>query len=308
MGSRRMAVLVNPMAGAGAGADIGQQVIKALEKNSIKADEHRTSAKGDAVFHARAIARDGYDAILSVGGDGTLHEVINGLLTAPEGIDKLPALGLIPVGTGNDYIKMHGGPMSLDTAISQVIEGKPHNVDVGVIEDGDLPPQYFINNIGGGFLAEGTVATEKTHKRKGKRGGGKLRYVSGGLKALMKHKPVFVTVATESEIFEGPFSCIHVGLGRFCGGGIDFIPEARVDDGDLSLCLVHGRSRLGLASIWLFLERGGVRANPGVIRRSCQELELSGQTILLHADGELYQIQNDKARIRVLAEKLQVLR
>ncbi|MDF1667195.1 MAG: YegS/Rv2252/BmrU family lipid kinase [Planctomycetota bacterium] len=299
---RRMAVLVNPMAGAGLGAKAGERVLRELETAGIHATEFRSTAKGDVLTQSRAIVRDNFEVVVSVGGDGTLHEVVNGLLTSPED-SKLPAIGMIPVGTGNDYIKMHGGPFSLEQAIQQVIRGQEKAVDIGVIRDGATPPRYFINNIGGAFLAQSQVQTDKTHSKKGKRGGGKMRYVIGGLKALMKHTPVPVNVAINGESFPGPFSVVHVGIGRFCGGGVDFIP----DDGDLSVCLVKAQSALSLASKWLFLERGGLTRSSSVIRRSCQRLELTGHAMLVHADGELYQIANTTATVEVLPGRLRVL-
>lgn len=306
MTARRIAVLVNPMAGAGLGAKAGEQVLRELNTAGIHATEFRSTAKGDVLTQSRAIVRDNFEVIVSVGGDGTLHEVVNGLLTSPED-SKLPAIGMIPVGTGNDYIKMHGGPFTLDQAIQQVIHGTPKAVDIGVIRDGTTPPRYFINNIGGAFLAQSQVQTDKTHSNKGKRGGGKMRYVMGGLKALMKHEAVPVNVAINGESFPGPFSVVHVGIGRFCGGGVDFMPEGKVDDGDLSVCLVKEQSALSLASKWLFLERGGLTGSAAVIRRSCQTVELSGHAMLVHADGELYQIANEKATVEVLPGRLRVL-
>lgn len=303
---RRMAVLVNPMAGAGLGAKAGEQVLRSLESAGIHATEFQSTAKGDVLRQARAIARDQFEVVVSVGGDGTLHEVVNGLLTSPD-TSSLPALGLIPVGTGNDYIKMHGGPMSLEQAIKQVIDGAPKDVDIGVIRDGAEPPRYFINNIGGAFLAQSQVQTDKTHSKKGQRGGGKMRYVVGGLKALMKHEPVPVNVIIDGESLPGPFSVVHVGIGRFCGGGVDFCPEGKVDDGQFSVCLVKGQSALSLASQWLFLERGGLRNSKSVLRRACQSLQFSGHGMLVHADGELYQIANDEATVEVLPGRLRVL-
>jgi diacylglycerol kinase (ATP) len=307
MSARRMAVIINPMAGAGAGSDTGRQVVSELEKAGIKVEQQRSTAAGDAILQARAVVRDTYDAVISVGGDGTLHEVVNGLLSADRTSAPLPAVGLVPVGTGNDYIKMHGGPMSPQSAIRQIIEGRRKAVDIGVIKDGTREAQYFINNVGGGFLAQGVVYTERTHKKKGRRGGGKLRYVVGGLKALVHHEPVSVSVHIGDELFEGPFAFVYVGIGRFCGGGINFIPGARVDDGDLSVLLVRAHSKLRLLSMWPFLERGGLSKSPSVIRRSCSQLRLTGQPMLIHSDGELYQIQSSDCSVQVLPSHLEVL-
>lgn len=282
---RRFMVVVNPRAGAGRGAAMGRELCQALTGHGAEVDERRTGAPKDALYLARAAAAEGVEAVVCVGGDGTLSEAANGLMaTAP---DDRPALGVVAVGTGNDYAKMlDGGPGEL---VDRLRGGPSRRVDVGRIEAAE--PLYFLNNAGAAFLEEATAETDARLRRRGGRGGGRWAYFMGGLRALLRHRPAHITaILDDGEELKGPFSLVHIGIGRYCGGGVDLIPEAQIDDGDLSLALLSARGPLRLARDWLRLERGRGQGLAGFEVRSCQQLRLVGEVLALHIDGELHRL------------------
>lgn len=307
LSSRRpqLAILCNPNAGKGLGAQAGKEAARYFENRSYKVRFLESQGPGNLSVLAKAALRDGSDLFVTVGGDGSLHEVVHGLLSAEP--KSPPKLGLIPVGTGNDYAKVFGlHKLSVKAAAARIHESQGRLVHSIAYRDGAGSWQYAINNIGLGFLADAVVATEAAHQRRGQRGGGRLRYVLGGLQAIRGHQAKKLRVRFDDEHREGEFSLIHIGLGRYCGGGVDLVPESKVDGSDLSVCLVDGRGRVGLTWIWLRLERGGCGPNQGVWRHQARELDISGDPFQIHADGELQSIQSGQLTVRLCPKSLMI--
>ena len=290
-------LLVNPRAGGGAGRTTG----RALRQQFSSADEPcellESGAPGELRTLAFAAAESGVRRLAIVGGDGSLNEVVWGLMQArAAGTEELPALAVFPVGTGNDYVKM------LDTIpgdpagqASLLRDGLARPVTVGLLDGGRRG--VFINNAAAGFTAEATRATEAIHRRRGRRGGGRLRYVAGGINALLGHRGLEVTAEVDGSAIEGPFDVLHFGLGRYCGGGVDLTPWAGIDRPQLGYCLARAGARLTFPFRWLRLERGGGPAMRNVETGDAARVTITGEPFLIHADGELKSIGDGRLEL-----------
>jgi len=298
-------VLVNPAAGGGRGRALGARTAASLSAAGQSVQLRQSGAAGDATLIAREARLEGLDRVVVVGGDGTLHEAVNGLIDPSCSAEDGPALGIVPIGTGNDYAKMFG-LSSPEIAIKRLIDGAPQAVDLGLIKRPGARPELFLNNVGGGFLAEANEGCERMRPAEGRRGAtGHMPYFLGGLWALLHHQAAELSVCIDGEEFPGPFSLFHIALGRFCGGGIDLIPEARVDDSQFQVMLLSARSSAALLTAWPRLESGKGARVSGVSLRSARELQLWGGPFSIHADGEARRLET--ATISLLPRRLRVV-
>ena len=141
--SDHISVILNPAASGGRGNRIQPKLEIGLKERGLSFTLHRTESPGHARVLAKKAAADGVGALLVVGGDGTLHEAVNGML----GCDSPPPLGVIPVGTGNDFYRMVSHSRALDTALDTIQAGCVRHFDVGRVRFGDQE-SFFVNLLG----------------------------------------------------------------------------------------------------------------------------------------------------------------
>ncbi|RMG07696.1 MAG: diacylglycerol kinase family lipid kinase [Planctomycetota bacterium] len=296
----RVVLVANPAAGHGRGEAALRAALAALGERGCAAEALRTEGPGDARRLAAEAARAGCSVLAALGGDGTLHEVVNGLVASRA--SSLPRLGVVPVGTGNDYAKMLHVPQGNPAAAAHLLlDGSPRPVDLGRLEGGNAGPEVFVNNVGLGFLAEANAGHERARALPGR-----LSYVAGGLLAFVRHRTPLLRLEVDGVPLEGRFFLVHVALGRFCGGGVDLVPEARHDDGRFALSVVGERTRLRAALEWPQLAAG--RRLRDVARLSATHVRVHGpRGFLLHADGEVRRAPGGVLELRLLPGRLQVL-
>ena len=228
-------VIVNPTAGRGRAGKQVPEIRRLLGDKAANWTWLYTLGRGDAETLARESAQAGCPLIVAVGGDGTLHEVVNGVLGTGA------AVGLIPFGTGNDFARALGLYGSLETACRALTEGATKRIDVGVIEgEGTGGPRHFLVLTGTGFDAR-TAQTVNA----GIRGlSGPLAYVWGAILTLREFTPFALTLTLDS----GPPRRTQAMFVSFAnaettGGGMKIAPGALVDDGYLDVCLVETVSK-----------------------------------------------------------------
>ena len=220
-------VIMNPRAGRSRRGPDAEAVRGAFARHGLSVEVALTEGPG----HATQLARDaGGDPVVAVGGDGTLHEVIQEL--------DLPGqrLGVIPVGTGNDFAWQHGIPRDLDAAVARIGAGRERPVDLGLCESG-----RFHNNLGLGFEAE---VNRLSHQVRGVRG--PALYFVALARALAKLRTYELELAWEGGSFAGPLLTAALLNGRRVGGAFMLSPAARSDDGALDLVTVAAMGRLGI--------------------------------------------------------------
>ncbi len=240
-----------------------------------------TFEAGDATRFAREATTRGADLVICAGGDGTVNEVVNGILPPfgsplPRG---LPRLGIIPLGTGNDFAAFNQIPLDLDEAIAVAVDGPETSVDIGV-----LNRRYFANVSSGGL---GAQATEETSDRS-KRLLGAAAYLVTGARTFAALEPSRGRFSSRGEmVFEGSFLFFAVGNGGRAGGGTWITPRASLTDGLLDLCVIPELSRTELLRLLPEVRSGDHLDNDRVIYRRMDRLTIEpiGE-ISVNMDGE----------------------
>lgn len=226
-------LIVNPVSGKDAGPDYLPLINERLRERLGPLDIVITTGVGDATAAAAAAVRDGYDHVFAAGGDGTLNEVLNGIASVPDGLART-VLGVIPLGTGNDFATALGFPEDIGDVLEALDVSAPIAVDVGMMND-----QHFINVSAGGFMAAVSDAVGPQLKSIA----GKLAYLIGGAQVLFTHEPVQADVSwTQAGATRRERVDLHtfaVCNSRQIGGGRLIAPEAVIDDGLLDVCLIE---------------------------------------------------------------------
>lgn len=266
--------ILNPKAGGGRAEKVWRSLLQ-LDP-SLEASALRTDGPGAAEELALKAAREGASAIVAVGGDGTLHEVVNGLI----GLDRVPAVGVIPCGTGNDFARSTGLPRSPRRALEVCRTGYTRRVDVGTIND-----RVFINVAGFGFDA---AVAKEVASRRGSGPTGTLPYLMAVLRLVGTYRPTEVTITVDGRAFRTPLLFGAVGNGSTYGGGMRICPHAAVDDGLFDLCLAHdlkaGETLANLARVFF----GSHINHPKCTYRQAQRVHVDGPSeVAVHADGQL---------------------
>lgn len=290
-------VIANPVAGNGRCERQLPRLRAALERSEGKFDLKLTSAPGDAETIARqAVGR--YSAIVAVGGDGSIYEVVQALAGTE------CALGVIPLGTGNDFIKVMDLPKSLEAQVEVLTKGSIRDFDLGRIND-----RYFANVVGIGFDA----AVNRAHKDI-KWLNGIPSYILAIIKTLFTHGPEHVDVEL-SDLegrADGAFSedvqMLTIGNGPSCGGGFLFTPTASVEDGQLDLNILHPIGNLQL--IWhlpkVFM--GTLQKTSYATLKRFGRMKVRSRVPLpVHIDGEVYLTGRLEHEIEVLPGALRVI-
>ena len=238
--------LLNPAAGRGAGA----KHIHRLRILASRAGAGLVSSKSaaDLAEQARRAATDGVERLIVAGGDGTMHHVAQGLV----GTDC--ALGVVPLGSGNDLAGTLGIPRDLDAAVERALQGTVRRMDLARVGE-----TYCIGYAGVGFDSEVTrFANEVRIVR------GPLIYPYAVLLTLATFKPPTMRIEHDSGIFEGrAMFVVAANLPRF-GGGMKIAPEARIDDGLLDLVIVREVSRWALLHVFPKVYAGSHVTHPAV--------------------------------------------
>jgi YegS/Rv2252/BmrU family lipid kinase len=165
--------------------------------------------------------------VIAVGGDGTVHEVANGLLSRGPG--ALPALGVVPVGTGNDFAKMtYTARLKPGAAVAALAAGTTRRFDVGQVWG-----EYFVNSIGVGLDAD--VARRVNQY---KHWPGALGYVMAALQAIVRRRALRLHIDVDGTAWSGATTVLEIGIGPCAGGVFYLVPDARPDDGMLDVCAV----------------------------------------------------------------------
>lgn len=292
-----LVLIANQRSAGGRGDRVLANAEAALHAASVDYRVLKTRGPGDATRLAAEATRDGAGTIASLGGDGTLHEVLAGVLQdAPE---TPPVLGVVPVGTGNDYARMLGlYATDPADAVRVLIEGRVRAVDVGRLEGGDAGPEHFCNNVGLAFMAAANAAHEKARFLPGR-----LSYSLGGLASFMAFRPERLKVQIDDVTLEGRFLIIHVAIGRYCGGGICLTPDAALDAGAFHVCVIPARSKVKAMLQWSRIAAGERVGDMEVL--TGKHVRFHGErNFLIHADGEARRVPTGVLEATLLPQRV----
>jgi lipid kinase YegS len=231
-----------------------------------------TFEAGDATAFAADAARRGVDVVAAAGGDGTINEVVNGL----DGYDV--PLGIIPLGTANDFARQVGIPADADHAMDVILQRKPRRFDTATLNG-----RRFLNVSTGGIGAEATAETPSEAKETL----GSVAYAITGLRKLADFHPNWARFSGGDFCYEGEFLMFAVGITRSTGGGTMVTPMAEADDGYFDLCIVEGMSRGEFARTVLKVKRGEHVGHEGVHYAQLKMVTIEGrEPITVTVDGE----------------------
>lgn len=253
-----------------------------------------TFESGDARRFARSAARAGMDVVVAAGGDGTLNEVVNGLVRA-----RLEtSLGVVPLGTANDFAVSLGIPEEIEAALRLAATGTARPVDIARVNR-----RCFINVSTGGFGADSSHSAGRGLK---KRLGG-LAYLVSGVENMVNFDVHHGTFRVDGkEVHAGGFVFFAVGNARQTGGGTPLTPLAQIGDGRLDIMLVHEMSRLQFMALLPEIRSGTHLDSPHVSYHRGDELVVESRApLLVNADGE--HVAGESFRYDILPRPLQVV-
>jgi YegS/Rv2252/BmrU family lipid kinase len=280
-------VIVNPNAGHGKGKKDWNKISLLLQKYELPFKFLFTEKK----LHAIELVKDsivaGYRNIIAVGGDGTLNEVVNGAFTQSVCPTRDIVLGMIPVGTGNDWGKMFGIPDEYEETVKIIKENKLFAHDTGVITYnlGKVPEKrYFLNIAGLGFDAR---VVKRTNIQKDKGKSGKAIYFYNLLKSLIAYKNIKTEVIIDGQkIIDDTFT-ISIGIGRYSGGGMRQTPNAIPDDGLFDITIIGKMRKAEIIMNLKKLYDGTILDHPKVKGFTCKNIKIdSDPLIYVQGDGE----------------------
>lgn len=289
-------VILNPYANRWGAKARAEETAGAFRAAGVDCDLVVTQTAGDGTPIAEAAARDGYDAVIAAGGDGTINEVINGLIRAA-GDGPTRPFGVVPLGTANDFNLMAGLPATIEESVRVIAAGRTRQIDAGQVND-----RTFINNSAAAMEPMVTMENIKLTKLSGE-----IRYIVALVRALAKLKPWTMKLAWDGGGYEGPAYLLSVCNSPRTGGFM-MAPGAVLDDGLLDMVFAPQVSRAAVISILLKLMRGQHIHHPAVTFQRVTAIDLtSAPGTPLHSDGELFTESAERVSYRVLPDKVTLL-
>ena len=275
-----VAVIVNPAAGSGRGLRLLPRLVDALRTHGVRNHVHVTSQAGEAIDVAHRFGHAGTRLVIAVGGDGTVNEVVNGLLDA----GGATVLGVIPAGRGVDFTRSLNVPRNFSAAVNQIIEGAYRRIDVGRATFSDGGSRFFVNAAGLGFdttVAEGAMRSRLP--------GGSLPYISAVLGAIVRYRTMEIDLDADGDKIRGRAASAIVANGRFLGGGMKLVPSADLADGLVDLAILGDLTRRDLIVSAPRVYRGAHVNHPKFTHRPIRSVTITtGAPIRVQLDGEIY--------------------
>ena len=273
---KRARIIYNPTSGREAFKRFLPEVLEKLEKAGYETSAHATTGEGDATLAARQAVERRFDLVVAAGGDGTLNEVINGLA---EQVYR-PKLGIIPVGTTNDFARALHIPRDILQAADIIAEGRSVPIDIGRMND----HKYFINIAGGGRLTELTYEVPSKLKTML----GQLAYYIKGVEMLPSIRPSNVRIEYDGQVFEGEAMLFLIALTNSVGGFEKLAPDALLNDGYFTLIILKKTNLADFVRVASMALNGNHIKDPSVIYTKASRIKVtSPEEVLINLDGEL---------------------
>jgi diacylglycerol kinase (ATP) len=293
----RTKLIVNPASGGETALD-HLTAINARLRTTGDVDIVLTTGDGDGAEAGRRAALEGYDRIVVAGGDGTLNEVLNGLAGVDGALARI-SLGIVPLGTGNDFATALGVPDEPEAAADAVLRGTIAPIDVGRVNG-----RHFLNVSAGGFIADVSDAVSPQLKTVL----GKLAYLVGGAQVLMDYAPIETRITRAGEAHPEGTSLLAFAVcnSRLIGGGRLIAPHAIIDDGWLDVCLIHAMPTIEFIALLRRVSSGEHVEDQRVTYFRAQTLDLAfDHAIRVNTDGQV--LETDRCRYDVLPGAARVL-
>jgi diacylglycerol kinase (ATP) len=290
-------IIVNPYSGRWKGQRSVPSVEAALREAGVDYDLVCTAWPDQAIELAREAALGGYRPVVAAGGDGTIGEVVNGLMQAA-GDQVAGPLAIIPLGSANDFIQTLGTPADIQGACQLLRTGQVRTIDVGRVNE-----RYFINDVGVGFEPQVTLESRKIKRLRGT-----LIYLVAVLRAVRDPIQAHMTIEwDDGQRVSRPILLVSVANGR-CTGGFWLTPHAELDDGELDFIFADALSRLQiLRFLPEVMRKTHLDKDPVTYGRTRHIVITSDDPLPVVADGEIMTTEAHRLEIEVLPGRMQVL-
>ncbi len=288
MSLREAAVVVNPASANGSTGKHWPRIAATFEQEGFSYVYSFTEGPWDAAEITRRYLQEGYELIVSVGGDGTANEVVNGFFWEGKPIRKSAALGFISTGTGGDLGRAIGTPRDLGEATRHIMNSPLRPIDLGratfVNKEGKQETRYFINIAGLGL--DGDIVGRVN--RSSKALGGFISFLWGTLVGLALYQNQKMAVSVDGRLIcDEPVTLVVVGNGSHFGGGMNAFPDALLDDGLFEIIVLRDFSKLNLLVTLPRVYTGTHLKNPRINCTRGKKVTISnGSRALLNLDGE----------------------
>ena len=311
----RINVILNPYAGRGRGVKNQAKISRLFNQADVDLTLTETKDIGHGIELARAAVMAGYDLVVAAGGDGTINEVVNGLVQAARESQIAGRLAILPLGTGNDFADMLQIPRNLDQSVPRIISALAENrtrfVDIGIVQittEHDSYTRYFNNNVGIGLEAQVTLESYKIKRLRGS-----LLYIVAALRTLKKYNPPHMDVkwTDHTDLYQRltqPLTLISIGNSARTGGGFYLTPDAQFDDGWLDIAIADVLSTWQALMLLPKALRGKHIHDPAVTMSRCRDLQLASHNVFpIHVDGEVITSDARQVEIELLPQQLGIV-
>jgi diacylglycerol kinase (ATP) len=299
MTTRNPALFLNPTAGRGRAGRRLSRILELMEAAAIRPLVHQSTGVGDLEDRIREAVRDGATQLIVAGGDGSIHEAVNGIMEGGGGA----ALGVVPVGTGNDFAKAAGIPLDWEAATTllarRIADGaKPRRIDLGRMND-----RWFANGAGIGLDARVTQIARSCRWRIGD-----LVYLVAIFGAMAEGITTpEIRIETDELQWDGPLTLANISNGPWIGGMFHIAPMASNEDGLLELVIAAPVRRRRILQLLPKLVRGSHTEEPEIVHASVRRAKVTASAAVpSHLDGEVQPPQS-VFEIEVLPNALQLL-
>lgn len=282
--------VINPAAGKGKTVKLIPEIRECCEGMGLEYEIAVTEYPGHATEIASAHSKAQTLRIYSVGGDGTLNEVLNGLAGSGS------SLAAIPSGSGNDFIRSITGDITPANLVKSAIEGSEHMIDYARVND-----KYFVNISSLGFDAE--VVYQAARYKKLPLITGKMAYIMGILTSIIRCKNHSMEITIDGETISKRTLLVAVGIGRYYGGGMLALPDAVIDDGLFDVCHADAMKRLSILKLFPKYMEGKHATIKGVHLCKAKKVSIRlDKPIPMNRDGEIVLV--DRAEFEIYPKSL----
>lgn len=285
----RVKVIVNPRSGKGRARE-QRDMIAALGERYARLDFVETKRPG----HGRQLASDavveGYDLVVAAGGDGTVHEVVNGLVQGDRAV--LP-LGIIPIGSGNDTAYGLGIHEKPEESVVRIFTGERRAIDLARVNDDRGRTEVFQNNLGVGFDAIVVMRTETITRLHGF-----PMYLTAVLQTILfYYQTPYLEIRFDDQPVNQRALFLYAGIGPRGGGGFLLTPDAQWDDDRIDTCLVNPVNRITMLYMLTRVMKGTHVTSPHVTMRQNRQISIRSTTPMpIYLDGEMFAYPRDNVR------------
>ena len=299
-------IILNPTAGHGNGLKALPKIEQLFTQSGVSFDLLRTEHPGHGIELTRQAVKEGYQVIVAAGGDGTVNEVINGLMHSKLEGTAIPPMGVLCVGRGNDFSGSVGIPTDLEGGFQALLAGNRRIVDVGRVVGGKYPQgRYFGNCVGVGFDAITTIEVSKLP-----RWGGYLSFMAAVLKTVfLYNKAPLARIEFDGSVITQRSLLISIMNGRRLGGGFIMAPNSVPDDGAFDLCIAEQMSSFEVIKMIPHFTRGDQATQPTIKTGRSAKISIIAQDGPLPAqtDGEIICVDGIRLDVEVLPRQIEII-